>query len=85
MIAWEPVPQFRAFLQYGMHLNNMSSLIEIRDKAVGERAGEKLTMKVCASLQDTAMMRTQVDISTLELIRCLNAGFGGRLLWMVAT
>ena len=30
VIAWEPVPQFRAFLEYGTALNNFSALITIR-------------------------------------------------------
>ena len=30
VIAWEPVPQFRAFLEYGIALNNLTHLITIR-------------------------------------------------------
>ncbi|KAL3144968.1 hypothetical protein ABBQ32_003472 [Trebouxia sp. C0010 RCD-2024] len=34
VIAWEPVPQFRAFLMYNRQLNHFEDRIEIRDAAV---------------------------------------------------
>lgn len=39
VIAWEPVPHFRAFLTYNRYLNHLEDLIEIRDTAVVEVGG----------------------------------------------
>ena len=39
VIAWEPVPHFRAFLAYNRQLNHLEDLIEIRDRAVVEVGG----------------------------------------------
>ena len=30
VIAWEPVPRFRDFLEYGVALNNLSALVTVR-------------------------------------------------------
>ena len=46
MIAWEPVPQFRAFLAYNRRLNHLEDLIEIRDTAVAEVGGRLYNLTV---------------------------------------
>lgn len=46
MIAWEPVPQFRAFLAYNRRLNHLEDLIEIRDTAVVEVGGRLYNLTV---------------------------------------
>lgn len=46
MIAWEPVPQFRAFLAYNRRLNHLESLVEIRDTAVVEVGGRLYNLTV---------------------------------------
>ncbi|KAA6428036.1 MAG: hypothetical protein FRX49_02697 [Trebouxia sp. A1-2] len=39
VITWEPVPHFRAFLEYNRQLNHLEDLIDIRDTAVAEVSG----------------------------------------------
>ncbi|DBA86663.1 TPA: hypothetical protein ACH3X1_005126 [Trebouxia sp. C0004] len=39
VITWEPVPHFRAFLEYNRQLNRLEDLIDIRDTAVAEVSG----------------------------------------------
>ena len=39
VITWEPVPHFRAFLEYNRQLNHLEDLIEIRDTAVSDAGG----------------------------------------------
>jgi hypothetical protein len=46
VVAWEPVPQFRAFLEYGLALNGFQSLVEVRAAAASDRAGANLSMQV---------------------------------------
>ncbi|KAG1678984.1 hypothetical protein FOA52_013047 [Chlamydomonas sp. UWO 241] len=46
VIAWEPVPMFRAFVRYNVQLNNVSHLVELRGAVVGETDGEVLEMHV---------------------------------------
>jgi hypothetical protein len=47
VIAWEPVPLFRAFIHYNLQLNNVSHLVELRAKIAGPEDGLKLNMEVC--------------------------------------
>lgn len=37
VIAFEPVPHFRAFLEYNVHVNNFGHLVEIRDVVVSNQ------------------------------------------------
>ena len=46
VVAWEPVPVFRAFLELGAQLNNLTHLIHVRAAAVSDRAGGNVTMRV---------------------------------------
>jgi hypothetical protein len=46
VIAWEPVPQFAAFFQYGLLRNNLTAAVELRGAVVGESHGEELEMVV---------------------------------------
>ena len=46
VIAWEPVPHFRAFLEYALALNNLTTLVEVRPWAVADKAGETYTLVV---------------------------------------
>ena len=39
VISWEPVPHFRAFLEYNRQLNHLEDLIDIRATAVAEVSG----------------------------------------------
>ena len=49
MIAWEPVPQFRAFVEYGLALNNLSSLVTLRPYIASTVSGMEMTMEVPTS------------------------------------
>lgn len=44
VIAYEPVPMFRAFFEYSVHLNDLTSLIDVR--AVVVRGAEGLSRVV---------------------------------------
>ena len=46
VVAWEPVPVFRAFLELGVRLNNLSHLVHVRAAAVSDVAGGNVTMRV---------------------------------------
>ena len=46
MIAWEPVPTFRAFLEYGVELNRVGALVEVRPAAVGDKEGAEYELVV---------------------------------------
>ena len=46
VIAWEPVPHFRAFLEYAIALNNLTAVIEVRPFAVADKAGETYNLVV---------------------------------------
>ena len=46
VITWEPIPQFRAFLEYNRQLNRLEHLIEIRDTAVADISGVTYDLKV---------------------------------------
>lgn len=46
MIAWEPVPTFRAFLEYGVELNRLGALVEVRAAAVGDKEGAEYELVV---------------------------------------
>lgn len=46
VVAWEPVPIFRAFLEYGLQVNNMTESVRIRDHVVGEKAGVEYELTV---------------------------------------
>jgi hypothetical protein len=35
VIAYEPVPVFRAFFEYNIHLNDLASLIDVQTSVVG--------------------------------------------------
>ncbi len=46
MVAWEPVPTFRAFLQYGVELNGLGGLVDVRAAAVGDKPGAEYELVV---------------------------------------
>ena len=46
VIAWEPVPHFRAFLEYTVALNNFTALVEVRSLVVADKSGESYTLTV---------------------------------------
>ena len=46
VVAWEPVPVFRAFVEAGAALNNLSHRIHLRPAVVSDSAGEVLNMTV---------------------------------------
>ena len=46
VLAFEPVPHFRAFFEYNVHLNGLEKLIEIRSNIVSNVSGLDLTMVV---------------------------------------
>lgn len=48
MIAWEPVPLFRAYVHYNLQRNNVTHLVQLRDKVVGPEDKQKLEMMVGA-------------------------------------
>lgn len=43
---------FRAFTHYNLQLNNVSHLVEVRGKVLGDTDGAQLTMMVRAGQQD---------------------------------
>jgi len=46
VIAWEPVPVFRAFLRIGVALNNLSHRVEVRESVVSDVAAQPVEMRV---------------------------------------
>jgi hypothetical protein len=44
--AWEPVPTFRAFFEYGLQMNSFQAQVEVRTAVVGGVAGQKLQLVV---------------------------------------
>ena len=46
VVAWEPVPVFRAFLELGIQLNNFGHLIHVRAAAVSNESGRVVRMRV---------------------------------------
>ncbi|MEW5304387.1 MAG: hypothetical protein WDW36_006998 [Sanguina aurantia] len=46
VVAWEPVPLFRAFLMYSAALNNVSHLVSVRGAAVGRTHGSTLNITI---------------------------------------
>lgn len=46
VIAFEPVSHFRAFLEYNVHLNNLSKLVDIRSNVVSGTSGVLTTMMI---------------------------------------
>ncbi|EFJ41791.1 hypothetical protein VOLCADRAFT_98168 [Volvox carteri f. nagariensis] len=48
VIAFEPVPLFRSFLEYNIHLNDLSNLVEVRSSVVSHESGTLMKMVVPA-------------------------------------
>lgn len=46
VIAYEPVPHFRAFLEYNVYINGLEHLVEVRPKVVTDTNGANMTMVV---------------------------------------
>ena len=46
VVAWEPVPQFRLFLEYGLQLNRFLGAVEVRRSAVADLDGALYTLQV---------------------------------------
>ncbi|GAX85608.1 hypothetical protein CEUSTIGMA_g13023.t1 [Chlamydomonas eustigma] len=46
VLAFEPVPHFRAFLEYNLHLNNLQHLVDVRANVVTHVAGQMTKMVV---------------------------------------
>lgn len=44
VVAWEPVPIFRAFTYLNLALNNVSHLVTVRGTVAGEEDGKELEM-----------------------------------------
>ena len=63
--AWEPVPHFRAFLEYGILLKDFSTEIQIRSAAVSDVHGQEVKLTVLqrgiwgtASIAGTSIYRS---------------------------
>ncbi|PNH06979.1 hypothetical protein TSOC_006593 [Tetrabaena socialis] len=48
VIAYEPVPIFRAFFEFSVHLNDLTSLIDVRAMVVSHETGKTMNMVVPA-------------------------------------
>lgn len=46
VVAWEPVPKFRHFIEYGLQLNHFQPHVLVRPTAVADREGGLYTLKV---------------------------------------
>lgn len=46
VLAFEPVPAFRAFLELGLALNNLSHRVHVRHAVASDVAGQNLTLQV---------------------------------------
>lgn len=46
VVAWEPVPFFAAYLKYGLLLNNLTHLVELREAIAGNSSGGEATIVV---------------------------------------
>ena len=46
VIAWEPVPHFRALIELGAQLNNVSALIQVRAAVVSNVSGHRVSLAV---------------------------------------
>ncbi|KAK9818128.1 hypothetical protein WJX72_007587 [[Myrmecia] bisecta] len=46
VIAWEPVPHFRAFFEYAVRLNGLAHLVAIRPRVVADEAGNMYELTV---------------------------------------
>lgn len=46
VVAWEPVPHFRAFFEYNIARNKLQPLIQVRAAVVTERPGNTYTVVV---------------------------------------
>lgn len=46
VVAWEPVPQFRAFTEYAVALNGLSHLVDLRATAAADQAGVQYNMTI---------------------------------------
>ena len=46
MVAWEPVPKFRHFIELGMQLNHFQAQVLVRPTAVADQDGGSYTLKV---------------------------------------
>ncbi|PRW60388.1 A disintegrin and metallo ase with thrombospondin motifs 12 [Chlorella sorokiniana] len=46
VVAWEPVPFFAAYFKYGLLRNNLTNLVELRERIVSNSTGGELTIVV---------------------------------------
>ena len=46
VLAWEPVPVFRAFIELAAQLNNVSHMIHVRHAVVSDTAGKEVEISV---------------------------------------
>jgi FkbM family methyltransferase len=46
VLAFEPVPHFRAFFEYNVHLNGLEKLIDIRSNVASHISGQSMTLSV---------------------------------------
>ena len=46
VVAWEPIPVFRAFVEAGLKLNNLSHRVHLRPTVVSDTAGQQVSMTV---------------------------------------
>ena len=49
VIAWEPVPRFVAFARWTIAANNVSDLVDLRERVVSNEAGQKISMSAPTS------------------------------------
>ena len=45
-MTFEPVPHFRAFLEYNVHINNLQHLVEVQTSIVSHVHNKPMTMVV---------------------------------------
>lgn len=45
-MVWEPVPIFRAFLEFGLQVNNMTASVRVRARVVAEQPGLQYNLTV---------------------------------------
>ena len=72
VVAWEPVPAFRAMLQLGAALNNVSHRVHIRDAALGDAPAANVTLRV-----PTSGLWGAASVGGLNVLRGSNEARGG--------
>ncbi len=76
MIAWEPVPHFRAILEWVVAANNVSHLVTVRGRVVTNKDGELITIQVGAPWGTRAPV---LLVRWTPALRNRAAGCGGKV------